>query len=609
MESRRIPTELVNQIITSSNIVDVISEFINLTKKGNNYVGICPFHEDSTPSFTVSPQKQIFKCFPCGASGNVVGFLQRIKNWNFIQAIEYLAQQAGITYDFSSYKNNENISTYSQETLELIDLLSITNSYYKVQVLTSQPALEYLKHRGLDDIALREKFDIGYAPKNKTLEYLKSLNYDTSLMLKAGLINNDLHELFWDRVTFGIRNEFNELVGFSARSIEPHPVAKYVNSPATELFNKSKILYNFNNAKEAIASKKEVIIVEGFMDAIALYKAGITNVVALMGVALTKEHLNLIKNNKVILFLDNDAAGIDAALRTVKLLLENNFAVSLIENNYSKDADEILNTYGAETLVDLIKNSQVSAVNFIYEKLKLKHKVDEIKDYEAFSKFILVLKSYIDLLDYEQQKYIASLLLSQYNYTLEIKVSENHPVYEVYNPNNFTTDYKNTRNYQEKLNLLTNQNRLALLIRAMSNENILELLKSTSDVGLLFVKPENIKELYEYTIKLENKQDADAIFAKIKDSINAMLNTIDNDSEINNAIIKDYIDENIQQAQIKNGSSIPLQPILSEQVTEWEKFKNFLYPETGNIPVPTYIQDQISLLIKYKHKRLTLKKK
>ncbi|MHA3859331.1 DNA primase [Mycoplasma sp. Z463D] len=609
MESRRIPTELVNQIITSSNIVDVISEFINLTKKGNNYVGICPFHEDSTPSFTVSPQKQIFKCFPCGASGNVVGFIQRIKNWNFIQAIEYLAQQAGITYDFSSYKNNENISTYSQETLELIDLLSITNSYYKVQVLTSQPALEYLKHRGLDDIALREKFDIGYAPKNKTLEYLKSLNYDTSLMLKAGLINNDLHELFWDRVTFGIRNEFNELVGFSARSIEAHPAAKYVNSPATELFNKSKILYNFNNAKEAIASKKEVIIVEGFMDAIALYKAGITNVVALMGVALTKEHLNLIKNNKVILFLDNDAAGIDAALRTVKLLLENNFSVSLIENNYSKDADEILNTYGAETLVDLIKNSQVSAVNFIYEKLKLKHKVDEIKDYEAFSKFILVLKSYIDLLDYEQQKYIASLLLSQYNYTLEIKVSENHPVYEFYNPNNFTTDYKNTRNYQEKLNLLTNQNRLALLIRAMSNENILELLKSTSDVGLLFVKPENIKELYEYTIKLENKQDADAIFAKIKDSINSMLNTIDNDSEINNAIIKDYIDENIQQAQIKNGSSIPLQPILSEQVTEWEKFKNFLYPETGNIPVPTYIQDQISLLIKYKHKRLTLKKK
>ncbi|MHA3846124.1 DNA primase [Mycoplasma sp. VS276A1] len=609
MESRRIPTELVNQIITSSNIVDVISEFINLTKKGNNYVGICPFHEDSTPSFTVSPQKQIFKCFPCGASGNVVGFIQRIKNWNFIQAIEYLAQQAGITYDFSSYKNNENISTYSQETLELIDLLSITNSYYKVQVLTSQPALEYLKHRGLDDIALREKFDIGYAPKNKTLEYLKSLNYDTSLMLKAGLINNDLHELFWDRVTFGIRNEFNELVGFSARSIEAHPAAKYVNSPATELFNKSKILYNFNNAKEAIASKKEVIIVEGFMDAIALYKAGITNVVALMGVALTKEHLNLIKNNKVILFLDNDAAGIDAALRTVKLLLENNFSVSLIENNYSKDADEILNTYGAETLVDLIKNSQVSAVNFIYEKLKLKHKVDEIKDYEAFSKFILVLKSYIDLLDYEQQKYIASLLLSQYNYTLEIKVSENHPVYEFYNPNNFTTDYKNTRNYQEKLNLLTNQNRLALLIRAMSNENILELLKSTSDVGLLFVKPENIKELYEYTIKLENKQDADAIFAKIKDSINSMLNTIDNDLEINNAIIKDYIDENIQQAQIKNGSSIPLQPILSEQVTEWEKFKNFLYPETGNIPVPTYIQDQISLLIKYKHKRLTLKKK
>ncbi|MFV8515756.1 DNA primase [Mycoplasma sp. Z244B] len=609
MENKRIPTELVNQIITSSNIVDVISEFINLAKKGNNYVGLCPFHEDSTPSFTVSPQKQIFKCFPCGASGNVVGFLQRIKNWNFIQALEFLAQRAGIQYDFSSLKNSQNVQAYSQETLELIDMLSITNSYYKVQVLTNPAAMEYLKVRKLDDATLREKFDIGYAPKNKTLEYLKSLNFDTGLMLKAGLINSDLHELFWDRVTFGIRNEFNELVGFSARSIEAHPVAKYVNSPATELFNKSKILYNFNNAKEAIASKKEVIIVEGFMDAIALYKAGFENVVALMGVALTKEHLNLIKNNKVILFLDNDAAGIDAALRTVKILFEHNFTVSLIENNYSKDADEILNTYGAETLTELIKNSQISAVNFIYEKLKQKHKVDTLKDYEAFSKFILVLKSYIDLLDIEQQKYIASLLQKEYNYTLTIKELDKVPHYDVFHNDEELVDYKHAKSYQEKVDLLTNQNRLALLIRAMSNENILELLKSTSDVALIFAKPENIKDLFEYTITLETPQDAKQIFEQISQSLNLMLNTIDTNSVANNLIIKDYIDENINEAKVTNGSSIPLMPALNEQVAEWEKFKNFVYPENGNVPVPTYIQDQISLLINYKNKRLTLKKK
>ncbi|MFV8459236.1 DNA primase [Mycoplasma sp. CR] len=609
MENKRIPTELVNQIITNSNIVDVISEFINLTKKGNNYVGLCPFHEDSTPSFTVSPQKQIFKCFPCGASGNVVGFLQRLKNWNFIQALEFLAQQAGIEYDFESFKERAQTHLYSQETLELIDLLAITNSYYKVQVLTNPPALEYLKVRKLDDATIREKFDIGYAPKNKTLEYLKSLNYDTGLMLKAGLINSDLHELFWDRVTFGIRNEFNELVGFSARSIEAHPVAKYVNSPATDLFNKSKILYNFNNAKEAIASKKEVIIVEGFIDAIALYKAGFENVVALMGVALTKEHLNLIKNNKVILFLDNDNAGIDAALRTIKILWEHNFVVALINNNYSKDADEILNSYGTEVLVDLIKNSQISAVNFIYEKLKLKHKVDTLKDYEAFSKFIQVLKSYIDLLDYEQQKYIASLLQSEYNYTLLIKQQQPETHYDTYNPNYNNVNYKQSRTYQDKIALLTNQNRMAFLIRAMSNENILDLLKSTSDVALIFAQPENIKDLYEYTVTLENQQDANAIFNKIKDELNLMLNTIDTDEQTNELIIKEYIAENVNQAQVNNGSSIPLQTVLSEQVAEWEKFKNFAYPETGKIPVPTYIQDQISLLINYKRKRLTLKKK
>ncbi|WLP85885.1 DNA primase [Mycoplasma seminis] len=599
MENKQIPRELISKIIADANIVDVISEFVNLNKKGNNYVGLCPFHEDSSPSFTVSPQKQIFKCFPCGAAGNVVTFLERFKNWNFIQAVEFLAQKQGNDFDFSAYKNNRQINTYSQEDLEIIDLLSVTNSFYKVQLLTSPQAQEYLKSRNLDDAALRDKFDIGFAPKSKTLEYLKSLNYSSGSMLKAGLINSDLHELFWDRVTFGIRNQYGDLVGFSARSIQKDPQAKYVNSPATKLFNKSQILYNYHNAKESIQSKKEVIIVEGFMDAIALYKAGIPNVVALMGTALTKEHLNLIKNNKVILFLDNDNAGIDAALRTTAILLQNNFTVSLIDNHYSKDADEILNTYGSDVLVDLIKTQRVSAINFVYDKLKIKYKVAEIKDYEVFSQFIQVLSNYLTLFDIDQQKYIASLLEKEFNYVLDIALSPHHSAGSNTQNNITQVDFRTTPNYAKKIELLTNQTRFNLLVKAMGNPNILQILKNNKDVAIIFSKPENIKNLFEQTLNLDDSLSENQVFEIIHSQASELLERIDFNKEINNYIIKEFIQNKFKEIQCIDGCSIPLQPLIAEQVDEWNKFKNFLYPEEKGLKAPGYIQDQIALLQKY----------
>ncbi|SJZ42714.1 DNA primase [Mycoplasmopsis verecunda] len=607
MENKRIPSELVNQIISNSNIVEIISEFISLSKKGNNYIGLCPFHEDSSPSFTISPQKQIFKCFPCGASGNVISFLEKIKNWNFIQSLEFLAQKQGIEFDFTSFKNDDKTKYYSQETVELVDILSIANYFYKVEVLKSTSANEYLKKRKLDDLNIREKFDIGYAPKNKIVDYLKKLGYDSNLMLKAGLINSELNELFWDRITFGIRNEYGDLVGFSGRTLDSSSTSKYVNSPATHLFNKSKILYNFNNAKDNINSKKEVIIVEGFMDAIALDKAGIHNVVALMGTALTKEHLNLIKRNKVILFLDNDTAGIEATLRTLKLLLENGFSASVINNTYLKDADEILNNYGKETLIDLINNNQVSSVNFIYEKLKAKHKVDQIQDYESFSKFIQILQAYINLFNDEQKEYISSLLSKEFNYSLKYQLKENQNIYHEI-PQKQNIDFRNTQWYRNKIELLANQNRLSLLIRAMSNQYILEIIKATNDVSLLFTKPDSIKNLYEYTIQLNEVKDPNEIYKMIYPELNIMLNSIDYNDEINAKIIKEYVNDTVLEANKLSSFTIPLQPYAIEQVAEWEKYKNILYAGANANAVPPFIQDQISLLInKYKNRKLIFK--
>ncbi|UUM19533.1 MULTISPECIES: DNA primase [unclassified Mycoplasma] len=373
---KNISTNTIDLIVRSSNIVNVISQFISLNKKGNNYVGICPFHADTSPSLTVSPAKNIYKCFACGHSGNVVHFVKEFKKISYVQALEFLAQQANLPINFDQFKNVNKI-TRDPAKQKMYDLLDTVNSYFKLNI-NNELAQKFLNYRKINQIDILEKFDIGFAPLNNYTDILKTNQLYSDLDLnQAGLINDNLNLIFKNRIIFGIRNERGEIVGFSGRSIgDDKKYAKYLNSPESQIFKKSRILYNFNNAQDSAFDKREIIIVEGFMDVIALYQAGINNVIALMGTALTNAHLSLLKDLKVILFLDNDTAGQSATNKSLVKLIENKFEVEVVINNFNKDPDEILNNHGADVLVDILKNSRKNGAHIVYDNFKILYRLN-----------------------------------------------------------------------------------------------------------------------------------------------------------------------------------------------------------------------------------------
>ncbi|WP_051789179.1 DNA primase [Mycoplasma buteonis] len=415
--------EIIQNIQQNTDIVEVISEYIPLNKKGNNYLGLCPFHQDTTPSFTVSPQKKIFKCFACGVSGNAISFLMRHKGLNYFEVLEKLAEKLNISYDFSKQKA-DNTFQYNPDQIEILDTLELTNNFYKSRVLINPKVVTYLTVRDLADSHIRNHFDIGFAGANELLTFAENSDLSEKRLIDAGLINSDLHQLFFNRITFAIRNHYGQIVGFSARTISPNEKAKYVNSPETDLFKKSKILYNFYNAKNSIEEKKEIIIVEGFMDVIALYKAGIENAVAIMGTALTSEHIKEIKNNSVLLFLDSDNAGVLATIRSIKELLKHNKEVNVVNNTFGKDPDEILQSQGPEALKNLISSKTSSGVDFVYHKI-LEIAKNEFSENEEYKKVAYIKDKFEKFFSYipnkEIQKIITENIQSKYSITLDLK--------------------------------------------------------------------------------------------------------------------------------------------------------------------------------------------
>ena len=340
---------IIEQIKNKINIVYLISEFIPLQKKGKNYVGLCPFHADSNPSMFVSEEKQIFNCFSCNVGGNAISFLSKFKKISYKSAIEELAKKLNIEYKTTQFK-----PIYSSLIQEQIDVMNVASLFFENELYTEngKHALNYLNERKIENsLILHHK--IGFSNEN-LLKYLKE-KHDMSNIIAVGLVNEKGHPTFINRLMFPIRNIYGDVIAFSGRRLSDDK-QKYINSIESKLFSKSKTLYNFYNAKEEIHFKKEVIITEGFFDVIALEQINVKNVVAIMGTALTKEHLKLLKNNKIILMLDSDEAGINSMLKSIVLLLKNSFIVDIVYNKEQKDPKEFLREYGKNALEELLKN-------------------------------------------------------------------------------------------------------------------------------------------------------------------------------------------------------------------------------------------------------------
>lgn len=610
------------EILNSIDIVNLISSYISLTKKGNNYIGLCPFHQDTTPSFTISPIKKIYKCFSCSESGNAITFVKKYLNKNYYQSLEFLAKELNLNYDFSAFLNSH-LPQMTDEELEITEALNVVNAFYKIQIFKNSKAQEYLASRNLLDDELRKKFDIGYAPENELIEYFsQNTELDKKILFQAGLINDNFKELFKNRITFGIRNSYGNIVGFSARVLNNQQKPKYLNSPETKLFNKSQILYNFFNAKEHIEKNKEVIIVEGFMDVIALDKVGIYNSVALMGTALTLEHLQLIKKYQIALFLDNDEAGIQATLKSIKTLLKNKiYDVFVIVNPYDKDPDEILNNEGKESLL-WIFNQKTSCIDFLYQTLVKSHNLNNNYNYSTLSSFINEILDYYIYLNNDQKNYIENKIKIEFNFDLSKTYNKIDTNANAFIESDFYDYYYNSpqeiyidQSYNKFKDIFATNIRLKFLMYFVLKPNLAKKFYELDNSAIIFSKPDDlfkaydkIKDLSYNYFELLNSQAEPTIDEIIKSTKNQMHTIIKsiikkispelNDIELNN-FYEQYLDE-INQVIIDNSGKVSLSPLIQELIDVY-KFEN----EALNIvPSPKQNSNLMKELKKFKNTKI-----
>ena len=356
------PEELVEEIRSKNDIVDVISSYVRLQKKGSSYFGLCPFHNEKSPSFSVSRQKQMYYCFGCGAGGNVFTFLMEYENYSFVEALKYLADRAGVELPEPGYSGEAKKRADTKAIL--LEINKAAAQYFYVQLLRPQGghALTYLKDRKLSDDTIKA-FGLGYSNKysDDLYKYLKSKGYKDDMISQAGLISIDekygVHDKFWNRVMFPIMDVNSRVIGFGGR-VMGDAKPKYLNSPETIIFDKSRNLYGLNRARKS--RKPYFLLCEGYMDVISLHQAGFTNAVASLGTALTPGHAALIKRyvNEVYLTYDSDEAGTKAALRAGPILREVGITAKIIRMEPYKDPDEFIKNLGAEAFEERIQKAR-----------------------------------------------------------------------------------------------------------------------------------------------------------------------------------------------------------------------------------------------------------
>ena len=348
----RYSDDIIEEVRQKNDIVDVVSQYVRLTRRGSTYFGLCPFHNEKTPSFSVTPGKQMYYCFGCGAGGNVYNFIMEYENYTFGEALKHLADRAGVELPKIEYSRE--VREKAEQRAELLEINKQAAQYYYYQLRTEGGKIgyQYLSGRGLSEETMR-KFGLGYSDKfgGGLYKFLKSKGYSGERLRESGLFNVDerhgMYDKFWNRVIFPIMDVNNRVIGFGGR-VMGDGKPKYLNSPETKIFDKSRNLYGLNIARTT--RKKYLILCEGYMDVISMHQAGFTNAVASLGTALTSGHASLLKRytQEVLLLYDSDEAGIRAALRGIPILRDAGVSSRVVNLKPYKDPDEFIKNMGAE---------------------------------------------------------------------------------------------------------------------------------------------------------------------------------------------------------------------------------------------------------------------
>ena len=405
---------LVDEIRKANDIVDVISSYLPLTKKGKNYFGVCPFHDDTNPSMSVSRDKQIYKCFSCGASGNVISFVMDYESVDFKEAINILAKRAGI-----DIKNN-NINGSSNKYEKYYRMYDLALKLYQNNINSAlgKEAVQYLNKRGITKDLIKQ-FKIGLATSNDSLTKLLTKKDYSNLEIEKYGLGNGYNDLYFNRIMFPLFDTNNRIIGFSGRIYNTSEGSKYINTKETPIFKKGELLYNYYNAKEDVRLQKNVILVEGFMDVIRLYSIGIKNVVALMGTALTKNQISLLKrlSLNIYLCLDGDSAGLKAMASVGEDLTKAGCTVSVITLKDGLDPDEYILKYGKDDFLSLYE----SAISYSEYKLTYMREGIDLTNLEEKTAYInSVLKEVKQEEDEVKQEFILKKLSLEFDIDINI---------------------------------------------------------------------------------------------------------------------------------------------------------------------------------------------
>ena len=436
MASSRLSEEQLAIIRNAVDIVDVVNEYVQLKKQGRNYFGLCPFHGESTPSFSVSPDKQIFHCFGCGAGGNVFTFLMDIEGYSFLEAAKNLAERGNIPLEITT-NDSFHDDAQAKPTKKMIDAHELLCKFYHhllVNTKEGEEALQYLLDRGFTREVI-DQFSIGYALNSWDFvtTFLTKRGFDEALLDEAGLIvrreeDHKKFDRFRNRIMFPIRNHQGEVVAFSGRALgndEP----KYLNSPETPIFNKSKLLFNFHQARPSIRKKDQVVLFEGFADTISAKEAGVENGIATMGTSLTDDHIQILKRNcqEVLICYDSDKPGLEAANRTADLILQAGLTVKVAVMPDGLDPDEYIKKYGSKSFMQEVIGDSLTYLAF---KMRfLRHGRNLHNEGERISYIEEVLKEIIKLPNAVEREHYLRQISSEFSVSLDALTAQQKKLY------------------------------------------------------------------------------------------------------------------------------------------------------------------------------------
>lgn len=404
----RINNEDINRVRQSANITEVIGQYLSIEKKGRNFVALCPFHEDNNPSMSISEDKQIYKCFVCGAGGNVFTFVSKFSNVSFVAAVKVVADFVNIPLDISEYTSERKID---DNLVPLYKMMDDALDFMHFKLMNSQEKLinDYVKNRGLTNKEM-EYFDVGYESDNSLADFLPKKGYDITDLVSVNLLNDydyGLRSVFNNRLVFPIHNQYKNTVGFSARAIiDDSNIPKYINSNENIIYTKGDILYNYHRAYETAKKENKIYLVEGVMDAIAYYQGDVLNVVASLGTALTNKQAELLKSmaNHVIISYDGDSAGQMATVKAINTLIKHRFTIEVLDGFSDLDPDDYIKKYGKDKFNEALEE-KVGYLDYLIRYFKVKYNLDNFEERKEFTVTLLKYMSSINS-DFDKEYFI-----------------------------------------------------------------------------------------------------------------------------------------------------------------------------------------------------------